>query len=131
MPQDKLDVVRSIYDDWERGDFSSSNWMHPEIEFVGGDGTVVKGARDVGRYWFEFLAAWEGFAVSVAEMHDAPGAQVLVFVSFKGRGRESGAPVDGFPGANLFTVRDGKVTRLALFVGRNEALAAAGLSDRA
>jgi hypothetical protein len=45
MPSANLDLVRSICEPWERGDFGSAEWVHPEIEFVAGDGLTP------GRTW--------------------------------------------------------------------------------
>ena len=38
MSQENLETLRSIYAAWERGDFGSIEWAHPEIELVNDDG---------------------------------------------------------------------------------------------
>ena len=44
MSQENVQLVRSIYEPWGRGDFRSVEWAHPEIEFVMADLGPASGA---------------------------------------------------------------------------------------
>ena len=55
--------------------------------------------------------------------------RVLVLVHNTARGRSSGVKLDARSVANLFEVRNGKVTSLTLYMDRGRALADLGLSE--
>jgi hypothetical protein len=68
-----LDLVRSIYAAWERGDFSSSEWAHPEIEHTDADGPLgggTGGFERLGHGVREFLSAWEEFRLQADEFRE-------------------------------------------------------------
>jgi ketosteroid isomerase-like protein len=127
-----LDLVKSIYADWERGDWSASDWADPEIEFemVGGltEGTWT-GIVEMGRAWGKMVNAWDDLAASPEEFRELDGDRVLVLLHNTGRGRESGIEIEDITtrSANVFTIRDGKVTRLTLYWNRDQAIAELGL----
>ena len=130
MSQENVEIVRSILARWERGDYSSVDWADPEIEYVAPDHPdVARGLGALGRRWREFLLAWDHLATVPERFVDARDDRVLVLVRFEGRGRVSGVPAADFFGAQLFTMRDAKVVRLAVYLDRKEALEAAGLGD--
>ena len=125
-----LDLVRSIYADWERGDFSQSEWADPEIEFamIGGpDPGGWTGVAAMAGHWREWVNAWRGFRAVPEEYLLPDGERVLVLVQNHGRGRSSGVEFVQKSAANLFQLRHGKVTRLLVYLDRDRALADLGL----
>jgi hypothetical protein len=64
------------------------------------------------------------------EYRELDGERVLVLIRFGGRGKTSGVEVGQMQskGANLFHIRDGKVTRLVIY-DRERAFADLGLSE--
>jgi ketosteroid isomerase-like protein len=126
-----LDLVRSIYAAWERGDFGSADWAHPEIVFEthGFDATKSVGVAELGARWREWMSVWEDYRTEADEFRELDHERVLVLMRHGGRGKASGLGIESVnrPGANVFDVREGKVTRLALYFDREEALADLGL----
>jgi len=127
MASANLDLVRSIYAAWGRGDFSDGEWAHPEIEFVNPDGPTPgrwTGRAGMAKGFRDFLAAWEGFTIEVEEYRELDDERILVLVRHGGRGKTSGmklAQVVG--GANLLHIRDSKVTTFIAYWERERAFA--------
>jgi ketosteroid isomerase-like protein len=133
-----LDLVRSIFAAWERGDFSCVEWAHPEIEYVHDDSPAAgswSGVADMAEAFRDFLGAWETFRVVADEYFEIEGDRVLVLVHRSGRGKRSGVELEQMRsnGTSLFHIQDGKVTRLFNYVDidREQVLAEFGLTPEA
>jgi ketosteroid isomerase-like protein len=128
-----LDLVRSIFADWERGDFSTAEWADPEIEFetFGFDAMKTVGRPDMAGRWGQWMKAWEDYRTEADEYRELDGDRVLVLMRHGGRGRMSGIQVDHLDrrGANLFQIRCGKVVTLTLYWDGRHALSDLGLAD--
>jgi hypothetical protein len=125
--------VRSIRAGWDRGEFTSVTWAHPEIELVFADGPSPgswTGLAGLTEAWRDFLSTWEDFRTEAYEYRELDGERVLVFARLSGRGKTSGLEIGEMQaiGVNLFHLRDGKVTRLVLYMDRNRALADLGVA---
>jgi ketosteroid isomerase-like protein len=131
---ENLDLVRSIYADLERGDLSSSAWAHPEIEWIITDGptrgqwTGVAGMAESIR---DMLGAWNDVRFYADEYREIDDERVLVLFHRTGRGKVSGLDVGEFDtrGASVYTVRNGRVTKVINYNGRAHALADLGIKE--
>src|SRR6202022_3390500 len=119
---------------FERGDFGSTEWAAPEIEYVIADGPspgVWTGLAGLAEGVRDFLGAWDDFTVEVEELRELDNERVLVLVRYTGRGKKSRLEVGemGAKGATVFHVLGGKVTRRVHYFERERALADLGLEE--
>jgi ketosteroid isomerase-like protein len=133
---ENLDLVRSIYADWERGDFSNADWADPEIEFVLADGPEPgrwTGVAAMAKAWSDRLSTLDAYRTAGREYRVLDDGRILVLVAHTGRGRSSGLEVAELGPASmplaLFHVYDGQVTRLVVYLSCDRALADLGLKE--
>ncbi|MDQ3102366.1 MAG: nuclear transport factor 2 family protein [Actinomycetota bacterium] len=130
MSQDNVEIVRRAfaYEMCRVGDRAEAEAIF--------DPRVVMNPSDEGpSYGFEAMradyerwaSAFEELSVTIEEIIDA-GDQVLVVAHHEGRGRSSGVKVDT-RFYEVYTVCEGKVSRVDEFTERADALEAAGLSE--
>jgi ketosteroid isomerase-like protein len=130
---ENLDLVRSIYAAWERGDFFiSAAWAHPNIECMMMDGPVPSsrtGLAGMTQTTRELVDAYDDFSVTAQDYREVDELRVLVLVQFRGRTKSSGLELGQIAGRNasVLHIEDGTVRRLALYWDRDRALADLGL----
>jgi ketosteroid isomerase-like protein len=129
-----LDLVRSIYVAWERGDWSWTEWADPEIEVLVVDGpspgrwTGLAGMVESTR---DFISAWEGYRIEADEYREVDDERILVLYHRSGgRGKTSGLELKQLnaKGAHVLNFRNGKVVRHVTYFDRERALADLGLA---
>jgi ketosteroid isomerase-like protein len=136
MASSNVDLVRSILASWERGDYRSTEWALPEIEYVIADGPAPgswTGLEGMAEGLRSILSTWEGYRVDADEYRELDDERVLVLTRFEGRGKTSGLELAQVrtTAACLFHLRDGHVTRYVAYWDRDRALADLGIAPEA
>jgi ketosteroid isomerase-like protein len=131
-----VDLVRSLYTGWERGDWSAVEWAHPEIEFVVADGPspgAWRGVAGMVEGYRQVMNAWEGYSARAEGYLSLDDERVLVLQRLSGRGKASGLELAQMQpnAAGIFHVREGKVIRVVLYYDRERAFVDLGLAPEA
>jgi ketosteroid isomerase-like protein len=133
MSEENVEVARQTFKRICSRDIDGLLGLYdPEIEFLPLTGTRVEsggynGHAGVRDYFAEADEVWEEMQPHADDVQPV-GDQVLILGGCAVRGRGSGARSDN-PMAWVLTLRDGKVVRHRGFGTREEALAAAGLTE--
>lgn len=133
MSQENLETVRRGLEHFRKtGDFLDEDFSP---EFVWDMSTFrgwpeqktyegIEGAREFIRTWAD---AWDEWELDAVGLYDA-GDSVVAVLRQRGRAKSTGLAVD-MTFAQVFTIENGRQTRMKRYADPAEALEAAGLSD--
>jgi ketosteroid isomerase-like protein len=130
MATDNVELVRAVFEAFNRRDFAL-DFAHDSISWR----TLFSVETDVHRGKQEIRAAWKrqiealDVHIDVLQLTPLDEARVLAVGQWRGRGSESGAPVDQ-TAAQVFTIEDGRLLSVETYASTDEALAGSGLSEQ-
>jgi uncharacterized protein len=133
MSQQNVDLVRSHYEAFTRGDVTAAlQMMDEQIEFrvaensVFYDGTPFIGREEVAEKIFRRLGTeWDGFSVKPEALYDAGNVVVMAGRyggAYRATGRSTNAQV-----VHVWTIRNGKLAKFQQYVDTAEMRAVVGL----
>jgi ketosteroid isomerase-like protein len=130
MSQEKVEVMRRIFDERGRGNFrAGAELFDPRVllvlrpEFP--DAGVYLGPEEIATYMRDLLASWGDFAIEGEDFIDA-GDSVVVEVRQRGIGRNSGVATE-LRYFQVWTFRGDAIIRIESIREREQALEAVGL----
>jgi ketosteroid isomerase-like protein len=128
MSQENVEVVRRVWDAYSRRDFDQVRTLSdPAVVMITLEEGPLYGIEAVRKNHERWWETWENDETKVEEVIGV-GDRVFVTARFWGRGRASGAEVEGRH-VEVYTLRDGKIIRVEEFSERGAALEAAGLRE--
>jgi ketosteroid isomerase-like protein len=131
MPGDNAALVQEGYERFAAsgefvGDLVTDDFAWDMSHFHGWpEQQVYEGREQAQSFLLEWTGAWDEWELDVDALREA-GDKVLALVRQRGRSKTTGAPVE-MSFAMVWTIRDGKQTRMEMYSDPAEALQAVGL----
>jgi ketosteroid isomerase-like protein len=88
---------------------------------------TYEGIEGANAFLSEWIGAWDHWEVEAEAFHDA-GDKVVAIMHQRGQSKATGAPVDMYY-AQVWTLDEGKLTRMEMYSDQSEALRAVGLLE--
>ena len=132
MSRQNVELVQRSIEQWVATGEPAWWTLHEECEIHDHDvmdAGEYRGHVGVTRWLEDWATAWSKFSMEIEEFIDA-GEHVIAVVRIKATGRASGVPVER-QDALLYTVQDGKITRLDYYNSKTQALDAVDLEEEA
>ena len=135
MSQENVEIVRELYDAFNRGELDAHLWiLAPDFVWQGAQeipdlAGAYHGAEGVRRYLAKLMEVFNDYRMVPEEFIDGGGERVLVLAREGGRGKGSGIAVQTNPTGHLWTIRDGRPVRMDSYWERANALRALGLEE--
>jgi ketosteroid isomerase-like protein len=127
VTEENVELVREIHARWDR-DESLDGVVADDLEYVNPDYAVEPGTR-YGRDSFGLVTETiKDFRVTIDDILDTGGDDVVVLVHYAALGRGSGIRLSGEQGY-VWTVKDGLAVRFRWFSSHREALEAVEIHD--
>ena len=133
MSQEALDVTRSWFETWNRGDldafidlYAVDAEMTPPPSWV--ETGTLKGQPAIRRFFEGLREAWEGEDTAILQELIRAGDAVVARMEWQVRGRASGIDTH-LAITNVNVIERGKIVRQRHYLDHAEALKAVGLEE--
>jgi ketosteroid isomerase-like protein len=127
-----IERLRAGLDEFNRTGEIPSDFYAPDFELhqassIVDTAGIFRGPGASEASLAELGESFEDMSFEAERIVEAPGGEIVVLIHARGRGRSSGLELDNHI-AWVWTLRDGKATRLVVYEEPGDALEAVGLS---
>jgi ketosteroid isomerase-like protein len=132
MDETHINLLRDFYEALNGDDVESAvNLCAPEVQVYLNPDVVAalppRGHKEVANYLRGWFDSWDAYTAQPDEFKES-GDQVVVMVQLRARGKGSRFDIEEEM-ADVFTLADGKIVQLRLYVDRGVALESAGIPE--
>ena len=134
MSRENVEIVRRAYEAFSRAGLDALlEYVHPDAEYdmsaaIGPYAGMYYGRAAIRNLLADYFETWEYVRMKPEDFIEVGDDHVVVLLRIHLRGKGSGVEVEART-TNVWTMRDGKAVRVAVYNDKAEALEAVGVSE--